>query len=296
MRTHHNNRASVLYPLAAELGESPVWHSVRRSCFWVDINGKKLYEFDWKKKTLRCHQLEQYVSLVVPGRDGDVFLGLQGGVARFNPDSGDLAWITDLGIDWTHHRCNDGACDVKGRLWVGTMEMNDKEGASDVYCIESNAPVRKKIENVTISNGMAWSAGNDRLYYIDSPTRGIRSFIYEEGSGDIVFEKVAIEIPQAMGFPDGMTMDEEGMLWVALWGGFGVSRWDVLTGKMIDYIRVPAPHVSSCTFAGEDLDHLVITTATKGMNEEQLKEYPESGHVFIIKPGVRGLPRFSCSL
>lgn len=285
-----------MYPLGCKLGESPVWHKERRSCFWVDIEGKKLYEYNWAEKTIQCHEFEYRISLIVPGQDGNVFLGLQGGVGKYNLDSGNLSWVTDLGVDWKNHRCNDGACDRKGRLWIGTMELNCKKEAGSVYCIEKNELVEKKIEKVSISNGLAWSADNKRLYYTDSLTHEIWSFMYDGNSGNIVFEKIAVRVPEEMGIPDGMAMDEEGMLWVALWGGFGVGRWNVLTGEMIDFIRLPVPHVSSCAFAGDELDQLVITTAREGMNDDQLAQYPESGHIFIVNPGVKGLPRFCTSL
>ncbi|HTD93839.1 MAG TPA: SMP-30/gluconolactonase/LRE family protein [Chitinophagaceae bacterium] len=296
MNTTLHHKVSVLCPLAASLGESPVWHAERRSCLWVDILKKKLYEYSWEKKALRCHDLRRYVSSVIPGTDGQLYLGLQGGIGKLNPDSGDLTWITDLGIDWTEHRCNDGAADSQGRIWMSTMEMDCRNEAGDVYAIEGNAQVTKKIENVSISNGPVWSADNKRLYHNDSATRQVKSYVYEEESGNISFERVAVEIPKAMGLPDGMAMDEEGMLWIALWGGSCVSRWNISTGKMVDYISLPAPHVSSCAFVGDELDHLLITTARKDMTEEQLEEFPESGHIFIIRPGVRGVPRSFCSL
>lgn len=296
MNLNSRINASVLYPSACALGESPVWHAERKSCFWVDIERKKIYEYNWEEKTILSHVLEQRVSLIVPGRNGKLVLGLQGGIGKFDPDSGALSHITDMNADWKDHRCNDGACDKKGRLWIGTMELNAKKGDGVVYCVEKNKPVEKKIDNVSISNGLAWSIDNKRLYYTDSLTREIWSFRYDLAAGDIFFEKVAVRIPEEMGMPDGMAMDEEGMLWVALWGGFGIGKWNVLTGQMLDFIRLPVPHVTSCAFAGEDLDQLIITTAREGLNNDQLVKYPESGHVFIVKPGVKGLPRFSCNL
>jgi sugar lactone lactonase YvrE len=288
--------AEILYPSGCQLGESPAWHSERESCFWVDIEGRSLHEYKWLEKSLITYQLDYRVSLVIPGKNDEVMLGLQGGIGKFNLESRTLTWVTDLKINWEHLRCNDGICDSKGRLWIGTMAMDFASGAGSVYCIDKNKKIHKRIPKVSISNGMAWSNDNKRLYYIDSLTRRISSFFYKEQSGEIVFEKVALHIPEAMGLPDGMTIDEEGMLWVALWGGFGVGRFNMNTGKRVAFIKVPAPHVSSCSFAGKDLDHLVITTAKEGMTPEDIVKYPESGNVFIVKPGVKGVPAFNCEI
>lgn len=290
------NEVSVYHPTAAVLGESPVWHGGRESCYWVDIEGKRLYEHNQVKGTVRFFDIGARVSLAVPAEDGNLVLALQGGIAKFNPDTAQLSLITDLGLQWDNIRCNDGACNSSGALWIGTMDIEERDGAGVVYRVGKDLQVSTKIENVSISNGMAWSPDNKRLYYTDSLTREVWSYRYLEDTEEIFFEKVVIYIPPEMGLPDGMAMDAEGMLWIALWGGHGVSRWDVVTGKMIGFIRLPVPQVSSCAFVGKDLDQLLITTARKGMSEEELSLYPESGHTFIVNPGVKGLPRFCCRL
>lgn len=289
-------KIAILYPSACQLGESPVWHEERNSCFWVDIERRRIFEYNWSRKSVAHYQLDHRVSLIVPGKDDDLILGLQGGIGKFNLCTGFMSWVTDLGIDWKNHRCNDGNTDSNGRLWVGTMEMNHRKEGGSVYCIDKNKEVKIKIEKVSISNGMAWSVDNKRLYYTDSLTREIISFFYEEDSGEIGFDKIAVRIPEKMGLPDGMAMDEEGMLWVALWGGFGVGRFDVHSGEMGTFIEIPVPNVSSCAFAGKERDHLVITTAREGLTKAGIINYPLSGHVFVVKPGVKGLSGFRCGL
>jgi len=194
------------------------------------------------------------------------------------------------------HRCNDGAADCRGRLWAGTMHRQHFNEAGTLYCIDTALQVHPKVPKVTISNGLVWSLDNTRLYYIDSPTRKIQSFLFEEASGAITFEKTVVEIPEHLGGPDGMTIDEEGMLWVAHWGGFGIYRWNPLTASLIEKIELPVPQVSSCAFGGPLLDHLIITTARENMSEDDLKKYPQSGDTFIVQPGVKGIPAFDCYL
>src|SRR5690606_33230087 len=120
----------------------------------------------------------------------------------------------DLESNLPNNRLNDGTCDNKGRIWAGTMDMDTKEGLGALYCIENGGIVRKKIENVSISNGLGWSLDNRIFYYIDTPTQKIQAFHFDEDTGDIVFEKVAVTIPKEMGSPDGMAIDREGKLWV----------------------------------------------------------------------------------
>jgi sugar lactone lactonase YvrE len=277
------------YPSQCILGEGPMWHSVRKSCFWVDIENQEFFEFNWLDQKITCRQLNHKPSLIIQDNDNQLLLGLKGGIAKYNLDTDRLNWLIDIEKEYTDHRCNDGACDSKGRLWIGTMQTDFKEGAGSFYCVDEKLILTRKIKNVTISNGIAWSPDNTRLYFIDSPTQSVQAFRFDENSGDIDFEKVVIDIPKRLGTPDGMSMDEEGMLWIAHWGGFAVFRWNPADGKLIGSIKLPVPNVSSCAFVGGDRDYLLITTARQKLTDHELVLYPESGNVFIAEPGVRGI-------
>ncbi len=287
-------RASVLYPSQCMLGEGPIWHAERKCCFWVDIERGILYEYNWVSKVTRTWSFDYKVTMVIQGANNNLILGLNGGIARFDLKSERLEWLLDIETELKENRCNDGACDSHGRLWIGTMHMDFKQGAGSLYCIDKNLNILKKLDKVTISNGIVWSLDNKRLYYIDSPTQVVQSFIFKEETGEISFEKNVIQIPVEMGTPDGMTIDQEGMLWIAHWGGFGIYRWNPLDGKFMDKIEIPVPNVSSCAFAGESLDHLIITTARGNLNEEELKKYPESGNIFWAKADVKGIASNKC--
>jgi sugar lactone lactonase YvrE len=278
------------------LGEGPIWHEERKSCFWVDIINGVLYEYKWVSKEIKTWQFDYKLTPVIQGKNNHLILGLNTGIARFDLKSETLEWLLDLEFGITENRCNDGRCDSYGRLWIGTMHMNFKHEAGSLYCINNNLQVHKKLDNVTISNGLVWSPDDTKFYFIDSPTQKVQSFIFDRDSGEIVFEKDVIQIPVEMGSPDGMAIDEEGMLWIAHWGGFGVYRWNPIDGKLIGKIELPVPNVSSCAFVGENLDHLVITTARENLNEEDLKKYPQSGDVFFAKPGVPGIANNTCLL
>lgn len=290
-----NRKADVLYASQCILGESPLWHAARKCCFWVDIENGVLYEYNWTQQTTRNWKFNHRLTLVLQGKDDQLILALDAKIASFDLETEKLKWLVDIETD-SEIRCNDGAPDTLGRLWVGTMHLEHKNEAGALYCIDPDLKVHKKLNNITISNGIAWSLDNKRLYYIDSPTQAVQSFIFEEKTGKIIFEKNVISIPNEMGSPDGMSIDEEGMLWIAHWGGFGLYRWNPRNGELISKIEVPVPQVSSCAFVGENLDYLLITTARENMKEEELKKYPESGDVFLAKTAVKGVLSNKCVL
>ncbi|MDP3470096.1 MAG: SMP-30/gluconolactonase/LRE family protein [Daejeonella sp.] len=287
-------KAKALYPAQCLLGEGPLWQAKRNSCFWVDIEWGMLFEYHWISKKTKTWKFDGRLTMVCPGTANCLILGINAGIARFDLITEKLEWLMDIESEIKENRCNDAKCDSTGRLWIGTMDMTFKPGAASLYCIDKNLSIQKKLDNLTISNGMAWTADNKRMYFIDSPTQTVQSYSFDPLSGDILFEKNAVHIPEEMGTPDGMCIDKEGMLWVAHWGGFGVYRWNPINGELLEKIEIPAPHVTSCAFAGEKLDFLIITTARGDLDEAELKKYPESGNTFFLKMKVRGTEPNTC--
>ena len=281
-------QAEILYPSQCILAESPFWHPERKCCYWVDIENGVLYEYNWLSKATRSWKFNAKLPLAVQGKDDELILALNAGIAKFNLESEQTKQLLDVEPLSSGNRCNDGASDSEGRLWIGTMSLQHTKGAGALYCVGVDHKVQKKRGYISVSNGIVWSLDNKRMFYIDSPTQMVQSFLFEEEKGNIVFEKNAIEIPADMGSPDGMAIDEEGMLWIAHWGGFGVYRWNPNDGKLLSKIDLPVPQVSSCAFVGDESDYLLITTARENMPPEDVKKYPESGDVFIIKTDVKG--------
>jgi sugar lactone lactonase YvrE len=281
----------LLYKSNCILGEGPMWHSARKSFMWVDIEGKSIFEYNWQNKKANKWNVGHRVSLIIEDNNDTVVLALQYGLAEFNLETGELYWLTDLEKEIDSNRTNDGACDVQGRLWIGTMDVGCKQGKGSLYCIDKDLLPQKKLENLSISNGITWSLNNERMYHVDTATGIVSAYLFDASTGDIKFEKEAIRVPSELGAPDGMCIDEKGMLWIAHWDGFGVYRWNPHNGILLDKIELPVPQVTACTFGGEDLDHLFITTARENLSHQQLEKYPESGNVFIAKPGVKGFIR-----
>lgn len=279
----------VVYKATATTGEGSIWHPGRRSLFWVDIEGKTLYEFLPEKKDCRKWTFDRMVTTVVPESDSTVVVSLQDEIVRVNVVSGDRVPITGIEDRDGSVRCNDGKCDPEGRLWVGTMSMSAPPRAAHLYCVTPEGEVTAKIDSVTISNGLVWTSDKRYMYYIDTPTQKIVRYLYDPATGSITYDRVAVTVPREYGSPDGMTIDAKGNLWVAHWGGYGVYCWNPETGELLEKIEVPAPNVASCAFGGDDLTDLYITTARAGLSPDTLAKYPDSGSLFRCRLGSKGM-------
>jgi sugar lactone lactonase YvrE len=226
--------------------------------------------------------------------NGDLIAGLHHGFAFISRPDGKLKMIVDPEAEIPTNRFNEGKCDPAGRFWAGTMAISEILHQGNVYVLDRDLNYKKKIDNVSISNGLAWSLDHKILYYIDTPSFEVVSYDYDVSSGEISNKKSVIKIDvKEEGYPDGMTIDQEGMLWIGHWDGWQVARWNPLTGEKIGSIKLPASRVTSCTFGGENLDDLYITTARVGLSEEALAAQPLAGEFFVVKNcGFKGLPAF----
>lgn len=271
------------------LGEGPHWDHRQQVLYWVDIMEKRFYIYDPLKNKSTIHQFDQFIGSVVPGQDNDLIMAMQNGIYTYDLHTKELRKVADPEAKKPNNRFNDGKCDPSGRYWAGTMSLNGEEGCGSLYRLDTNGEIRTMVSNVSISNGLSWSKDKKHMYFIDTPTRKVAIYKYDDKTGDISFHKYGVNIPSEMGSPDGMTIDNEGMIWVAHWGGSRVTRWNPHSGELLDQVHVPAKNVTSCTFGGENLDELYITTASTGTNEQDAQKYPESGGLFKVKTQVKGV-------
>ena len=277
----------------SRLGEGAIWNYQTGELFFIDIEGKKWHAFNPSMDEFQTYDLRNRIGTIVPTKDDKkVILALDDGIYEFNRLTNAMQLIADPEPNRPEMRMNDGKCDPAGRFWVGSMHLEQITGAASLYKIEGNGDFEKMIPEVTISNGIAWSLDTKKMYYIDTPTGMVKEYDFDEKTGKISFVKNAIEIPESLGYPDGMTIDAEGMLWIALWNGNSVTRWNPNTGKLMNQVKIPAHNVSSCAFGGEDLGTLYVTSARVDMTEEELESMPESGDVFAFRPGVKGVKSF----
>lgn len=287
------NKARMVLDSKATLGEGAIWDHRSGILYWVDIEEGILNLYKPQIGANREIDLGQRVGTVVPVDTGGVLVALQGGIYRLDPGTGKKMKLVHPEKSLPDNRYNDGKCDPSGRFWVGSMGLNSQKHAGALYRINPDLSWEKMIDSVTISNGIVWSPDTTRMYYIDTPTQKVMAYRFDNRTGQLSDPEIAIEIPDTLGHPDGSTLDAEGMIWIAMWGGHAVTRWNPQTGELLRRIEVPAPNVSSCAFGGKNLETLYITTARAGMDEEQLKKYSHSGGLFKVKPGVRGM-RSNC--
>lgn len=285
--------ATLVLDAQARLGEGALWHADTQQLYWVDIEQKKLHLYSPTSGETRMIDVGERIGTVVPAPGNKAIVALQNGIFELDLASESLTLITNPHEGQPDMRFNDGKCDPAGRLWVGSMHLSAKSEAAALYRLDTDYTLTQMLDSVTISNGIVWSLDHKQMYYIDTPTGVVRSFDYTIEDGSIANPRVVVTVPKEMGHPDGMTIDEEGMLWVAHWGGSSVGRWNPKTGELLQKIDVPAPHVTSCAFGGENLDILYITTARQGLNDQQLATYPHSGGLFMVKPGVKGQRAYS---
>jgi sugar lactone lactonase YvrE len=283
-------KANLLLDAHASLGEGAIWNQEEEILYWVDIEQGILKLFNPSTRLEEDYNLGKRVGTVVPYKKREVIVALEDGVYHYNLDQDSLTYITNPESNKPDNRFNDGKCDPAGRFWFGSMSLVGKRRNSALYCLDLDGQVRKMVDSVTISNGIVWSLDHTKMYYIDTPTRVVKEYRYDNNTGNIQFIRNAVIFPQGIGSPDGMTIDENGMLWIAHWGGSCVGCWNPENGELVIKIEVPVLNVTSCAFGGKNLEELFITTASTGIREKELIKYPNRGGLFVVRPGVKGIP------
>lgn len=273
------------------LGEGPVWDGQQQGIFWVDILNGLIHCYHPLIEAYRRWSVPGMVGAISLCQDGRLIAALQTGFAFVDLETGVVEPIVDPESHLPDNRFNDGKCDPAGRFWAGTISLSGKTGAGNLYVLDSDLQFTRKLSGVSISNGLAWTPDARTMYYIDTPTQAVAAFDYDPATAEIANLRIVIEIPEKEGFPDGMTIDTDGKLWIAHWDGWQVARWDPLSGEKLSSIRLPAARITSCIFGGEKLQDLYITTAREGLSAKQLAEQPLAGSLFVINNcGYQGHP------
>jgi sugar lactone lactonase YvrE len=231
------------------------------------------------------------VGTIVRRASGGCLLALENGFAAFDPDTGELDFLVDPEADLPDNRFNDGKCDPAGRFWAGTMSLSHKPRplTGSLYSLDAEGRVQTHLTGIGVSNGIVWTSDASTMYYIDTVTRCVDAFDFDNQKGEISNRRSIVNVPDELGSPDGMAIDAEDKIWVAFYGGWCVARFDPATGKMVAQIKMPVSNVTACAFGGPDLDLLYITTARQGLDEAALAEQPQAGDLFAAQPGVPGV-------
>lgn len=272
-------RAEVLINEKHILAEGPVWDEQEQILHYVDIKSNMVFAYDPVTGGKHGLDTNQNTGCFALRQGGGYILGLASGV-YLSSSSGDLERYTDLLFD-PMTRANDGKCDLYGNFWCGTADLKDGAKKGRLYRFSPDGTVREVMDKLECSNGMAFRG--DRMWYIDSMRHRVDSYHVDPETGALSDHRVVAEIRIPGIVPDGMTIDADGMIWVAHWGGGFVGRYHPETGELLARVEVPASQSSSCCFGGKDLQTLYVTTASVGKPNE-----PEAGKVFAVRLPYQG--------
>jgi sugar lactone lactonase YvrE len=266
-----------------ELGEGPIWNEHEQRLYWVDILGNVIHTYHPESQTHQTSHFEDHVCAMGFRKDGGMVLALRKQFAIWHHDR--LQFIEGLEMDLPDNRFNDGAVDRQGRFWAGTLNPSSPSG--NLYRLDHDLGVEKMVTGVTISNGIGWSPDSKTMYFTDSPLREIYAFDFDPQTGSLSNKRVHIRT-EAPGVPDGLTVDSEGYIWSARYGGSKVVRYSP-DGEVDQEITLPVAKVTSVTLGGPDLKQLYITSAWEGYSEAERHNHPQAGDLFRAEVDVAGL-------
>jgi sugar lactone lactonase YvrE len=282
--------AELLVDARARIGEGPVWDERSGRVVWVDIEGRALHSTDPETGATSTQPMPMPIGVAVPRQSGGYVAALEDGFYSIDAD-GRTDRIAEIDNRARGLRFNDGACDPAGRFLAGTMAYDFKPGAGSLYRLDPDLRVSRLLDDVTISNGLGWSPDGGTMYYVDTPTMRIDAFDYDVESGAMSGRRPFVEI-DGDGRPDGLCVDVEGAVWIALWPGWSVRRY-LVDGTLDAILPLPVAQVSSCAFGGPALDELFITSAWSTLSDEARAAQPLAGGLFRASVATRGVPRGS---
>ncbi|MGX1269766.1 SMP-30/gluconolactonase/LRE family protein [Streptomyces phaeoluteigriseus] len=263
----------------ASLGEGPTWDPATGRLLWLDILGSRLHTYDPSTGRRTVRVTDQHVGAAKPRAGGGLVLNLRDGVGLLDEDGS---------FRWLHHepvlgrRANDAAVAPDGSLWTGTMRYDEAPGGGSLSRVTGDGSVSVILDDVAVSNGTGWSPSGTLMYYIDTPTR--RVDVFDHADGRVTNRRPFAEIEDGAGFPDGLTVDADGCVWVALWAGGAVRRYTP-AGVLDRVIELPTPLVTACAFGGAGLTDLYLTTARVGLTSP----HPLSGSLLVVPGAGKGV-------
>lgn len=273
----------------AVLGEGPLWNPQTFRLWWVDCDQKKLFSLN--------PQTDEVVTKLLPSapgsyafrRSGGIIMAFRNKLALYGSD-GEIERIVETPmLDFAVERFNDGACDRKGRFWVGTMDPKMGRPTGSLYRIDTDLSITRMQEGITVGNGLTFSPDDKIMYHTDSRVSKIYAYDFDLAAGTISNRRIHLDFTNAEGRPDGCTIDEEGYLWVAVIELGAVVRFSP-DGKEVDRIDLPITRPTSVMFGGTDLRTLYITSMKHALSQEELEQQPLAGCLLSVRTKQRGLP------
>lgn len=277
--------AKCVADVHAVLGEGPVWVRRESALFWVDIKGLKIFRLDVRGK-LTEWPTPMRVGSLAPRKSGGFIGGTEDGIAAINSEAGRFDILFNPEEDRPGNRFNDGKLDRQGRFWAGTMDDGEREDSGTLYRIDDDLSWHAMDGGYRVTNGPAFSPDGKIMYHNDSARQ--LTYVFDLADGQPGERRIFLQFKEGEGYPDGMTVDSEGCLWIALWDGWCVRRYSP-GGEWLETLKMPVARPTSCAFGGLDLNQLYITSASVGLDQAAREMQPNAGGLFMVTPGVRGL-------
>jgi len=276
----------------AELGEGTLWSAREQALYWVDILGRQLHRFRPADGAQASWHFDEEISAVAERAAGPgLVVTLRRGFALFDPARpGEKPRYLHQPEEPAGNRFNDGKCDAQGRFWGGTMDWDCKAPTGALYRFDGDGHCTRHETGITVSNGPTWSADGRTLYFNDTAPNRILAYDFDPEAGTLSGRRTWLRLAPGEGYPDGMTTDAAGRLWICHWGGACVSCHDPASGDELARIVLPAAHITDCAFGGPDLRTLYITSAWSGLDAAQREAQPQAGALFAVTLDSPGLP------
>ena len=281
------NAPTCIADVKAVLGEGPVWVEREGALYWVDIKGYKVFRYTVEGGALKTWKTPYRICSLAPRAAGGFVAGTEHGFFRIDLEEDRFMPIVDPEPDRMTNRFNDGKLDRSGRFWAGTMDNDEKEASGALYRLDPGNKWARVDDGYRVTNGPAFSPDGRLMYHNDSARQLTYVFDLDEAGG-ARNRRTFLQFGQGDGYPDGMTVDAEGCLWIAFWDGWCVRRFSP-EGERLAELKVPAQRPTSCAFGGAGLDQLFVTSASIGLSDDELKSQPQAGGLFLVQPGVAGL-------
>jgi sugar lactone lactonase YvrE len=277
--------------LRSILGESPMWHGAESRLYWLDLRRPEIYRFDPSSGANEAVKAElgSYVGGLVFRADGSLVVSKEDGVHAVDRATGSLVPLADPEPDRPGNWFNDAKCDRLGRLWTGSGDRNETAATGSLYVFGRDHSFSAVDRDIICCNGPAFSPDGRTAYFSDSYIQQVVRYDIDPATGEVGPRRPFVQIAEAEIYPDGMTVDAEGGVWVAHWDGWRIVRY-MPDGKPDREVKLPVPRPTAMAFGGSGYRTLYITTASIGLSDAQLAEAPLSGSLFACEPGVPGLP------
>jgi sugar lactone lactonase YvrE len=277
-----------------KLGEGPLWGVAEQTLYWLDIHQNQVERYQPEKGLHQTTTLDLAITVLGLREQGGFVFASNRGFGFWDGSSRSYDLVGNPEDDKPYHRFNDGSVDPLGRFWAGTMYEGpevDEVPEGRLYRLDSNHRIKLMETGLTISNGIDWSPDQRTMYLTDTLRRTIYAYEFDPASGGIANRRVFIQAKQTDGFPDGLTVDSQGFIWSAFWGGWKVCRFDP-QGNLERTLHMPVEYPTCMAFGGMDLNDLYITSAWTALSEEQRHAQPEAGDLFRIRLDISGLPAY----